>query len=378
MEANAKGAAFTLRQEKDTIFVTGDVTRETAPQLVKLFKEDRIYTLDFAGVERINFGGQRVLLHASQTGKKFNIVNAGVKVKATLSSTGVDTFISVLEKPVELSMQGYEIFGGGFNGDSYYGADGDDMLKLYTQAASAAECEQEKRYARTAFLAGIPTPLSGELVTADGRRGVTFERIQGKKSISRLLADNPDKIEQYAKDFAELCQNLHRTPCNRAAFPSVDAIIRRVILDLPAYSDKEKTAVLHFMDGIPETGTCLHGDLHIGNVIWTPDGDYLFIDMGDFGYGNPLLDLGMTYFVMRCPPAKMMDNVLHNTPETMAKFWNLFVKYYAGVETPEQVAAFTENVLPFVGLRAMFLMTKARKDPLLVRVAREFLLDKIM
>jgi hypothetical protein len=56
----------------------------------------------------------------------------------------------------------------------------------------------------------------------------------------------------------------------------------------------------------------------------------------------------------------------------------LFVKYYAGVETPEQVAAFTENVLPFVGLRAMFLMTKARKDPLLVRVAREFLLDKIM
>ena len=62
----------------------------------------------------------------------------------------------------------------------------------------------------------------------------------------------------------------------------------------------------------------------------------------------------------------------------MAKFWNLFVKYYAGVETPEQVAAFTENVLPFVGLRAMFLMTKARKDPLLVRVAREFLLDKIM
>ena len=42
MEANAKGAAFTLRQEKDTIFVTGDVTRETAPQLIKLFKEDRI------------------------------------------------------------------------------------------------------------------------------------------------------------------------------------------------------------------------------------------------------------------------------------------------------------------------------------------------
>ena len=59
MEANAKGAAFTLRQEKDTIFVTGDVTRETAPQLIKLLTEDRIYTLDFAGVERINFGGQR-------------------------------------------------------------------------------------------------------------------------------------------------------------------------------------------------------------------------------------------------------------------------------------------------------------------------------
>jgi hypothetical protein len=152
-------------------------------------------------VERINFGGQRVLLHASQTGKKFNIVNAGVKVRAALSSTGVDTFISVLKKPVELNMQGYEIFGGGYNGDSYYGADGDDMLKLYTQAAPAAECEQEKRYARMAFLAGIPTPLSGELVTADGRRGVTFERIQGKKSISRLLADNPDKIEQVCSGF---------------------------------------------------------------------------------------------------------------------------------------------------------------------------------
>jgi ABC-type transporter Mla MlaB component len=88
METVAKKAALALRQEKDTIFVTGDVTRETAPQLVQLLTEDKIYTLDFAGVERINFGGQRVLLHASQTGKKFNIVNAGVKVRAALSSTG--------------------------------------------------------------------------------------------------------------------------------------------------------------------------------------------------------------------------------------------------------------------------------------------------
>ena len=79
MEANAKGAAFTLRQEKDTIFVTGDVTRETAPQLIKLLTEDRIYTLDFAGVERINFGGQRVLLHASQTGKSLTLSMPGSK-----------------------------------------------------------------------------------------------------------------------------------------------------------------------------------------------------------------------------------------------------------------------------------------------------------
>jgi 3'-phosphoadenosine 5'-phosphosulfate sulfotransferase len=35
MEIAAKKAALTLRQEKDTIFVTGDVTRETAPQLMQ-------------------------------------------------------------------------------------------------------------------------------------------------------------------------------------------------------------------------------------------------------------------------------------------------------------------------------------------------------
>ena len=144
MEANAKGAAFTLRQEKDTIFVTGDVTRETAPQLIKLLTEDRIYTLDFAGVERINFGGQRVLLHASQTGKKFNIVNAGVKAKAALSSTGVDTFISVLEKPVELSMQGYEIFGGGFNGDRYLDENSSIIFEKVNIIKDVRELEKEE------------------------------------------------------------------------------------------------------------------------------------------------------------------------------------------------------------------------------------------
>ena len=42
-----------------------------------------------------------------------------------------------------------------------------------------------------------------------------------------------------------------------------------------------------FVRSVPEAITCLHGDMHIGNVITDGMRDY-WIDLGDFAYGNPL------------------------------------------------------------------------------------------
>ena len=62
------------------------------------------------------------------------------------------------------------------------------------------------------------------------------------------------------------------TPFNASAYS----------LESPEYRER----ALAFLEKIQESETCVHGDLHIGNII-TDGNRTLWIDIGQFGYGAP-------------------------------------------------------------------------------------------
>ena len=68
--------------------------------------------------------------------------------------------------------------------------------------------------------------------------------------------------------------------------------------------------VLDFLEKVPESEYCMHGDLQIGNII--SDGRHkLWIDVGEFAYGVPEWDLGTVYEFSHLTNAKSKKHRRH-------------------------------------------------------------------
>ena len=105
---------------------------------------------------------------------------------------------------------------------------------------------------------------------------------------------------------------------------------------------------------VPDTGTCIHGDLHGGNALITDDGKEYFIDLADFCYGNPLFDIGTLYYTSMQIDEPMTQRLFHCGEAQMHRFWNAFAKAYFNVTTDEEVLAINETVAPFAALKVIF------------------------
>ena len=107
------------------------------------------------------------------------------------------------------------------------------------------------------------------------------------------------------------------------------------------------------MKSIPPATTCLHGDLHIGNILDSSFGN-LWIDLADFSYGNPLFDFGMMYLVCRCNPDDLTKKLYHIDNAAMLKFWEMFACEYFGADTPEKLAKVENKLRPFAALKMLY------------------------
>lgn len=343
---------FSFEKRDRTIFVSGAVGREEA-KIIAAELGNGEQVLDFDKVTSISFAALRALLNCQNDGATCRISNASPKVCAMFDTTGVSKFISVCQKPREFDMSTVNRSGDGFTSESYFCNDNDSMIKIYSEGVPQRALEQEKRYAQAAMFAGIPTPLSGDLIKVGNCNGIVFERIMEKKSFARAIADDPDNIETYTKQFAEVCKKLHETPCDKNMFPSLAEVYRQTIINCDIFADEDKKAVLKILDNTPETGCCLHGDLHVGNVI-IADGKSIFIDMADFGYGNSIFDLASIYFTAKYTPEERTMNMFHFGNETMLRFWELFVHYYYGVDNPKKIAEIEAQLHPYAAFRVVF------------------------
>jgi len=280
-------------------------------------------------------------------------------------------FITLLEKtfgqkdfgePVKIDLAEYERSGEGFNAESYNHKGGHTMIKLYAESVSSELPLRELRTAMNVFRMGLPTPMPGRFVTDGKRYGCEFGRIVDKKSFARAISENPDSMERYATEFARMCKQLHSTVCNPAVFPSAADMFCKAVENTTFFSDDEKEKVLCFVKNVPSATTCLHGDLHIGNILSSSLGN-LWIDLGDFGYGNPLFDLGMTYWISKCNLEETTMRLYHIDNKMMQKIWEIFLREYYGTDNQELLAEYERQIRPFAALKMIYFgVTKGHEE----------------
>ncbi len=253
----------------------------------------------------------------------------------------------------KISLNDYVLFGGGANGESYdFKADPSIMLKLYFPGKIQQPLD-EMLLARKVYEIGIPTPEPGEyVVTEDGRYGIRFHRIPGKKSYSRASADNPELMPRYAAEFAQMCKELHAVHVDTKVFENVKDRYYRLLEENPFFTKQEKDRIGKFIADSPDADTAIHGDLQYSNAIFVGDKKY-FIDLGDFSYGYNLFDVAMVYVCCCVSDEAFIQETFHMPKSQAIDFWKLFVPCYFGEDRP--LASVEEEIGPYAGLKTIII-----------------------
>ena len=261
---------------------------------------------------------------------------------------------------IKISLDDYVLFGGGANGESYDNKqDPSIMLKLYFPGKIQQPLD-EMMLARKVFALGIPTPEPGDyVVTEDGRYGIRFKRIMGKKSYARATADEPEKVEQFAAEFAQMCRQLHQTQVDPAAgFENVKDRYCRLLEENPFFTKDEKSKLARFIIDTPDEDTAIHGDLQYGNAIFVGDQRY-FIDLGDFCYGNHLFDVGMVYVCCVLSDEAFIQEAFHMPKSLAIQFWQAFAPAYFGADRP--LKDIEREIGPYAGLKTLIVERDTRR-----------------
>ena len=254
-----------------------------------------------------------------------------------------------------IDLNDYIRTGEGANGASYnHKSDPDIMLKMYFRNFEAAALELE--LAQKVYAMGIPTPEPGDLVTDGKQVGIRFRRLEGKRSYSRACGDEPERVEEYAREFAQLCKNLHAIHVDTTRFESVKDRLYAMLEANPDFTPEQKTKIHDFIAAAPDTDTAIHGDLQFSNGIFTEkDGvrTPYFIDLGDFCYGYPMFDIGMVYLCCCLNDESWTMMQYHMSNAAAARFWDAFAQEYFGADA--DMDAIMKEVKIYAGLKTLII-----------------------
>ena len=255
--------------------------------------------------------------------------------------------------PRTIDINDWEKFGEGNTADSYFHkSDEGLMLKLYAPFIKPEFAQSELEKTEKVSSLGVRIPRAIEFVICENRYGAIFERIQGKKSISRAIADNPEKLEEYARIAANEARKLHSIECDTSYFPSAKDYYAKAIEENIRMNDERKQKASEILARVPEATTCLHGDLNPGNIIFNKDGEVLFIDVPEFMYGYHMLDFSMTHFMILASPDRIINEGVHMSREMFAQYEDYFLKEYYQTENVKEIK---DELFEYAALSAVYL-----------------------
>ncbi len=300
---------FDLQADCLTVFLTGRLDGNTAPQLETELKPKlanvQALVLDFAELTYVSSAGLRVILSAQKAmqHQKGSMLVRGVntEVMEVLELTGFSEILTI-EKAVtykEIQPDTLHKIAAGATGAVYTHSD-DSIVKLYTGHGALETIEKEKKYAREAFVLGIPTAISLHIVKVGEQFGLEYEFIKSR-NLSQEITASPAQADAYSRMLCQLAQTLHSTSHqtgNKASiFESTQDVFLHHISINPYFTPEEKELCSRFVSDIPARDTLRHGDFHPGNIMLS-DGEPLLIDIADISYGHPIYDLAGTFFTL--------------------------------------------------------------------------------
>lgn len=251
-------------------------------------------TVNAAELEYVSSSGLRILLSLTKQYKNFKLVEVNADVYDVLNMTGFVKIMCVERALRQMSIEGCEILGVGGVGTVYRYND-DTIIKVFRDGTTIDEVRNEITMSKEAFVMGMPTAISFDIVKVGAQYGLVYELLHAD-TLSSLITHHPERIHEYARMYANLFRQLHaiQVPADSCVTDALEHE-RKQVLHIRRYFSQENIDLLfQILDAVPAGNRLLHLDLQAKNAMVQGD-ELMLIDMGEVGYGHPVLDLAHAY-----------------------------------------------------------------------------------
>ena len=335
--------------------INSDNAGEVERELFALVEQSgaKAVILDAAGADYISSAGLRVILKLKKAVGDSKLVNVSPVVYDTLSVTGFTEIIDVERAIREISVEGCEKIGEGIAG-VIYRLDRDTIVKLYKKM-SIDRIRREIEITKQAFIKGVPTAISYDIVKCGEQYGVVFELINSSVLAAAIMAA-PERFDEYMDKYVALLKTVHSTTFSDVTSVWVNEVFKKDLeLVRDRLTDQEWQGVMDFIDLIPRRNTMVHNDIHARNVMLQGD-ELLLIDMDDVMYGHPIFDASSVYEAYTsyktAPLEFKVTELVGLSAEMCDKFLDAFLHRYFSGYTEEELTAIVKGVRAVGILRA--------------------------
>ena len=347
-----------------TISPEGRINTSNAPELEKEFLEaaDRYagmeFVIDAKDLVYISSSGLRILMKMrSKEIASLRIINVSRDVYDIFETTGFTEIFDVRKAYRKISVDGLDVLGVGFYG-TVYRLDAENIVKVYKGKDSIPMIENEKKMAKKAFLCGIPTAISYDIVQVGEDYGSVFELLNAK-NFNDLVVEKEMPFDQIITKFTDLLKLMHQTEVEPGTFPSYREKFLEHLNTIRKYLPEETfRKVKKLLADVPEGNTVVHGDVQMRNVMMVGD-EAMLIDMDTLGQGDPIYEwagLYMAYQKFKEDDPGNSKQFFGFDDETADDIWNrVFVSYFSS-EDEEKRKETLEKIRLAAAVRFMFIL----------------------
>lgn len=360
-----------MSKETVLILLAGRIDSTNAPELERQIltrmqaQPDGIPVFDASDLVYISSAGLRVLMKVRKAvGREMEILNVSPEVYEILGTTGFTELFRVKKKMREISVEGCEIIGRGFYG-TVYRLDPDTIVKVYASPDSLPLIENERKMARMAFVHGIPTAISYDIVKVGDSYGSMFELLKAK-TMNDLMVSEPEKADALIRKFVDVMKTVHAVALDPGTLPSArENWLRYLDTDLQwgYISEAQHARIRKLLMDLPDSCSVVHGDFHMKNVM-VAEGEPLLIDMDTLTQGSPIFDLQGVYVAyqeyLEDEPGNNLT-FLGIDDDLSRLVWRRTLEYYFDTTDAEKLTALENKIRLVAAVR--FLLLIGPSDP---------------
>jgi len=169
-----------------------------------------------------------------------------------------------------------------------------EVIKLFRDSVSEDMIAREAEASAHAATSGVPTAAAMSRQTWGGRRGIIYPRLEGG-TLMDWIRRNPMRAGWALDQMGEIHAAMHRA--GGGSLRPLKQVLATDIAYGPAPVALQQAAIA-YLNTLPNGKALTHGDLHLGNVMMTPQG-MMVIDWSKAAAGHPAADAVRSEMLMR-------------------------------------------------------------------------------